>query len=248
MLFSVNEVVDFKETGISMTDRLIIVPFNATFTDEEGNRDINIVEKLCQPLPLQIIATRAILEFCKVLENGKFTIPQSVQAETDRYFIECNNALEFCKLLPINTFVGKTSYYKEYRKWCSENNNQVLSQSQFGKQVLALGYRSERYSIKGIRNTYYTNPNFDDDTRQSIYHSFTYDKDEGKIKDNTAFEKYLCQRLYLEKIEQDKQTNDDEGIVELEPSIPDDEMIDFNKPFPDEVETFDYLMKSELDL
>lgn len=52
----------------------------------------------------------------------------------------------------------------------------------------------------------------------------------------------------MEKIEQDKQTNDDEGIIELEPSIPDDEMFDFNKPFPDEAETFDYLMKSELDL
>lgn len=107
------------------------MPFNATFTDEEGNRDINIVEKLCQPLTLQIIATRAIFEFCKVLENGKFAIPQSVQAETDRYFTECNNALEFCKLLPINTFVTKMSYYKEYRKWCNENNNQILSHSQF---------------------------------------------------------------------------------------------------------------------
>lgn len=233
---------------MSITDRFIIVPFNATFTDEKGNRDINIVEKLCQDLPLQIIATRAIFEFCKVLENGKFTIPDIVQRETDRYFIECNNAVEFCKLLPINTFVGKTSYYKEYRKWCNENNNQILSQSQFGKQVLALGYRSERYSIKGIRNTYYTNPNFDDDTRQSIYHSFTFDKDDKKIKDNSTFEKYLCQRLYWEKIEQDMKTNDDDGIVALEPSIQDDEIFDFNKPFPDEEETFDYLMKNELDL
>lgn len=243
-----NEVVDFKETGISMTDRLIIVPFNATFTDEKGNRDINIVEKLCQPLPLQIIATRAIFEFCKVLENGKFTIPQSVQAETDRYFIECNNALEFCKLLPINTFVGKTSYYNEYRKWCNENSYQILSQSQFGKQVLALGYRSERYSIKGIRNMYYVNPDFDNDRRHGMYQSFTLDVDEKRIKDDMDFETYLCQRLYWDKIAQDYKNNDDDGVLALEPLISDDEIFDFNEPLPDEEKTRNYLNNNGLDL
>lgn len=121
MLFSVNEVIDFKETSLSITDRFIIVPFGATFTDKEGNRDINIGEKLCQDLPLQIIATRAIFEFCKVLQSGKFTIPEKVNDETDKYFIETNNAIQFCNLLPINTFVGKMSYYKEYCKWCKEN-------------------------------------------------------------------------------------------------------------------------------
>lgn len=111
-----------------------------------------------------------------------------------------------------------------------------------------MGYRSERYSIKGIRNTYYANPTFDNDRKHGIYQAFTLDKDDKKIKDDMAFEKYLCQRLYLEKITQDMQTNDDEGVVELEPSIPDDEMFNFDKAFPDEEETFDYLMKNELDL
>lgn len=248
MLFSVNEVIDFKEIGISITDRFIVIPFNATFTDSNHNRDINIVEKLCQDLPLQIIVTRAIFEFCKVLENGKFTIPDTVEKETERYFMECNNALEFCKLLPINTFVGKMSYYKEYRKWCNENRNHILSHSQFGKQVIALGYRSERYSIKGERNTYYANPTFDNDKKHSIYQTFTIKKETNQIRKDVDFEKYLCQCLYFEKMLQDMQTNNDEGIVELEPSIPDDEMFDFNKPLPDEEKTFDYLIKSELDL
>ena len=247
MLFSANEVINFKETGISITDRFIVIPFNATFTDSEGNRDINICEKLCTKEALQIIATRAIFEFCNVLENGKFTIPDIVQEETDRYFVECNNALQFCKLLPINTFVTKSSYYKEYRKWCNENQNKILSHSQFGKQLKALGYRSERYSIKGERNTYYTNPDFDNDTRHSIYRTFTADRDEKKIN-NISFEKYLCQRLYWEKIEQDMQTNEDEGVVELEPSIPEEEMFDFTKPFPNEEETFNYLTNNELDI
>lgn len=133
MLLSVNEVIDFKETGISITDRCIVVPFNATFTDSKGNRDINICEKLCQDLPLQIIATRSIFELFNVLENGQFTIPDIVQEETDRYFLECNNALEFCKRYPIEAFIPISQYYEEYCIWTRENNFETISNSQFRK-------------------------------------------------------------------------------------------------------------------
>ncbi len=135
LLFTVNEVINFKEVGLHITDRFVVIPFNATFTDKRGNRDINIVEKLCQTKVLQIIATRAVQAFDKVLQNGKFTIPDIVEQETKRYFMECNNALEFCKLYPIDYFIGKGQYYFEYRTWCEENNIQPLGNSQFRKSA-----------------------------------------------------------------------------------------------------------------
>lgn len=227
-----------------ITDRFIVIPFNNTFTDNNGNRDINIGEKLCKEKALQIIATRAVQAFNKVLQNGKFTIPKSVEEETNKYFMECNNALEFCNLLPINCFISKMSYYKEYCKWCNENHNQVLSHSQFGKQVLALGYRAERYSIKGVRNTYYVNPNFDNDEKFSIYESYTMEKETNSSKKDITFDKYLCQRLYWEKMLQDMQNNNNEEIIELEQTIPEDEMFDFDKPLLNEEEKSDYLMKN----
>ena len=55
MLFSVNEVIDFKETGLYITDRFWVVPFEATFIDGDNSRDINIIEKLTTPRALQII-------------------------------------------------------------------------------------------------------------------------------------------------------------------------------------------------
>lgn len=68
MIFLVNDVIDFKETGLAIKDRFIVIPFNAVFTDENNNRNINIAEELCQPLALQIIATRAIQTFSEVLK------------------------------------------------------------------------------------------------------------------------------------------------------------------------------------
>ena len=53
MLMSVNEVINFKEIGLHITDRVIVIPFTATFTDDRGNRDINIEEKLRAKKSLQ---------------------------------------------------------------------------------------------------------------------------------------------------------------------------------------------------
>ena len=172
MLFSVNEVIDFKETGIYITDRLIVIPFNATFTDDNNNRNVNIGEELCQPTALQIIATRAIQAFSEVLKNGKFTIPSMVEEETKKYFLDCNNVAEFCGLYPIKEIIIKSKYYDEYRKWCNRNNKEAVSNAIFGKRVLALGYRPERYSFGNNRHTYYASPTFKNCDSIDIYHRY----------------------------------------------------------------------------
>lgn len=172
MIFLVNDVIDFKETGLAIKDRFIVINFNAVFTDENNNRNINIAEELCQPLELQIIATRAIQAFSEVLKNGKFTIPSSVEEETKRYFLDCNSTEEFCELFPIKEIIIKSKYYDEYRKWCNRNNKEAVSNAIFGKRVLALGYRPERYSFGNNRHTYYASPTFKNCDSIDIYHRY----------------------------------------------------------------------------
>lgn len=169
MLFSVNEVIDFKGAGLYMSDRLCVIPFRNTFTDSNNNRYINIGEELCKPLALQIIATRAIQEFSEVLKNGRFTIPAIVEEETKKYFMDCNNVAEFCELFPIKDIIIKSKYYDEYRKWCNRNNKEAVSNAIFGKRVLALGYRPERYSFGNNRHTYYASPTFSNCDSKDIY-------------------------------------------------------------------------------
>ena len=208
MLFSVNEVIDFKETGIFITDRFVVIPFNATFTDDNDNRDINIGEELCKPLALQIIATRAVQAFKKVLETGRFSIPDIVVQETKNYFMECNNVVEFCNSVPIKEFVVKAKYYEEYRNWCKLNNREAVSNSKFGKEVIALGYRTERYQFGTKRDTYYASPNFNSDSRD-VYNRYltkygisedtaikSSDDYLKRIFNAVPFSDYLCENLY----------------------------------------------------
>ncbi len=218
LLFSVNEVIKFKqEVGISLTDRFIVIPFNATFTDENGNRKIDIGQKLCKPEALTIIATRAIFEFCKVLHSGKFTIPNNVKQETDRYFMQDNNVLEFCNLFKIKTFISKTEYYKRYNTWCYDNFYEPLNNAQFGKQVLALGYRSERYSLDNKRIWYYANSTFDNKKQDEVYQSFTLDTE------SKSFEDYLWKQIEAEQKTEDKQQVDDEKTIQDEQTTENEE-------------------------
>lgn len=223
MLMSVNEVINFKEIGLHITDRVIVIPFTVTFTDDRGNRDINIEEKLRAKKSLQIIVTRAIQAFEKVLENGKFTIPDDVEKETKAYFMECNSSLEFCSLFPIKTIIVKSLYYKMYNKWCKKNDKEAVSNAQFGKQVLALGNRSERYLLGGKRETYYTSRDFDNSKNQDIYNEYlqwngiteeadkAYDDNYKKKYHRGSFYDYLCQQL-----DEEEKTEDEQQLDEVE--------------------------------
>lgn len=208
MLFSVNENINFKEVGLHIEDRFIIIPFRATFIGD--NRRVDIGEQLCKHKSLQIILAKAVQAYSKVLDNGCFTIPQSVDEATKNYFFECNNVAEFCRLVPIKTFIFKSTYYKEYINWCKLNSKEAVSNSQFGKQVLSLGYRSERYSFGNNRNTFYTAIDFDNADSTIIYQEYlnynclteeadrVYNNNKEILEKNgkITFDTYLIRYLY----------------------------------------------------
>lgn len=180
LLFSVNDVINFKETGLHITDRFVVINFNAVFTDSNNNRDINIEEKLCSEQSLELISSRAKEAFNKVLNQGKFTIPESVIESTKQYFLECNNVAEFCGLYPVKTIIVKSRYYQEYRNWCTYNNREAVSNNVFGREVLALGYRAERYSFRNDRKTYYAAPDFDNNRSQNVFNEYISKSGLGK--------------------------------------------------------------------
>ena len=161
MIFTVNEVINFHENGLHIKDRFIVIPFNAIFTDDNNNRDINIEEKLCQDKVLQIIAVKALEAYNEVVKIGKFSVPQIVIDETNKYFLDCNNVAQFDKEYPIESKVIKYNHYSQYKDWCESNNLETVSNTVFGKEILALGYKTGRYTIDNVRKTYYVNPNYD---------------------------------------------------------------------------------------
>lgn len=172
LIFTVNEVIDFKEVGIHIMDRYLVIPFRQTYTDENNNRDIDKVSKLTQESILKIIATRAIKALREANERGHLTLPLAVKEETEKYFMDCNEVLEFCNLYPIKKLITKVAYYNIYKDWCNANGKEKLNNVYFGKRVLALGYKEARLSFAGKRENYYTNPKCDNDGAREEYNRY----------------------------------------------------------------------------
>lgn len=183
MLFSVNEVIDFKEFGLNLRDRFVILEFKNTFLDENNNRDINIIEKLCEDIPLKIIIFKAINAFKKANEIGKFLIPKSVEESTKNYFMDCNEVLEFSNLYPITKLITKSGYYKSYKDWCNNNNKDILDNASFGKRVMALGCNEDRFSFAGKRETYYISKTFSKEDVRNEYNKYL---SENKVLEETV--------------------------------------------------------------
>mgnify|MGYP002509190687 CR=1 FL=1 len=61
----------------------------------------------------------------------------------------------------------------------TDNNKSAVSNEIFGKRVLALGYRAERYSFGKARHTYYTAPKFNNIESRDIYNRYL-DLNNGK--------------------------------------------------------------------
>ena len=95
----------------------------------------------------------------------------------------------------------KSQYYDEYCIWCKDNNRDTVSNSQFGKQVLTLGYRAERYSFGNKRNTYYANPNFDNSKSKEIYRNYLEYMgltEEADVAFNNDKKLYSCGKTFNE--------------------------------------------------
>lgn len=161
LIFATNSIIDFQDSSLGMLRRFHIIPFNACFTKDRGNLNVNMTEQICSRDNLQIIAIMALRAFNEVIRTGTFSIPFSVLEATKSYFLESNNVQEFVNQSPIEWKIIKSDYYEEYNTWCTDNNKEPVSNSQFGKEVLHMGYRSERLSRDGTRSTYYVSSKFD---------------------------------------------------------------------------------------
>lgn len=150
LLFNVRDIRDFDGVFSDLGEYFKVIPFKNQLTVDKSFRDT-----LLSTENLQYFTFKALSAFSKVLQRGSFSIPDVVNQATSSYLLNNNSAREFCIENPIFYIERKSVYYKDYRDWCDNNNKVAVGNSQFGKEVLKLGYLTDRYSISGGRRPCY---------------------------------------------------------------------------------------------
>lgn len=137
MLFSANDIPRIKDKTGAVQRRLVIIPFNATFSKDDPDYRPYIKYELREPENIEYLILLGIKGLKRILENQEFSESASVQKELEEYEESNNPIIGFFKenidlVLENQT---TTSVYMQYTEYCLTNNCQPMSKIEFSKQV-----------------------------------------------------------------------------------------------------------------
>lgn len=137
LLFSANNIPRIKDKSGAVLDRLIIVPFNATFDKNTDDYDPFIKYKLRKPEVIEALIQLALDGLTRVLENQAFTTNAAIQKELEEYEENNNPIVLFFKEVGAVGILNETTSgcYRSYKEFCIANSFTPMSQIEFSKTV-----------------------------------------------------------------------------------------------------------------
>lgn len=135
MLFSANNIPRIKDKSGAVISRLVIIPFNATFSADDEDFDPYIKYKLRKPEAIEYLIQVGIEGLKRVLANQKFTVSNKVQKELEEYEENNNPILLFFKEEPKIENEPTSHVYKKYSEFCMANSFTAMSNIEFSKQI-----------------------------------------------------------------------------------------------------------------
>lgn len=138
LLFSANAIPRIKDKSGAVLDRMIIVPFDATFSKDDPDYDPYIKYKLRDREVMEYLIVLGLAGLRRVLENHAFTSSKRVDKELAAYNEDNNPILMFFADMDVeaelyNQPVG--SVYLAYDIFCRDNNFQPLGKIAFSRAV-----------------------------------------------------------------------------------------------------------------
>lgn len=137
-IFSANTIPRMKDKTGAVLDRLIIIPFNATFSKKDPDYDPHIKSKLSTEESMEYLLQLALDGLKRVLKNNGFSVSEKVQEEIEKYHEKNNPLIGFFKELDVEIDVINQpvkDVYMRYKIYCNDNNLTPLAQNMFSEQL-----------------------------------------------------------------------------------------------------------------
>lgn len=157
LLFSANNIPRMKDKTGAVLDRLVIVPFNASFSKTDPEYDPYIKYKLRTDSAMEYLIQLGLQGLKRVLDNNGFTLSEKVQDELEEYNEQNNPIVGFFKELDIETEVinePTKDVYLRYKIYCNDNGFSPMSATEFSKWVkkeLSLEIKVAKVDKKSVR-------------------------------------------------------------------------------------------------
>lgn len=138
-LFSANNIPRIKDKTGAVQRRLVIIPFDATFSNSDPDFNPYIKHLLRTNEVMEYLINLGIQGLKRILENRSFTNSERVQQELDDYEEQNNPILGFFRECEDEDFQIENEptnkAYKRYQEYCLASSLQPMSNIEFSKQV-----------------------------------------------------------------------------------------------------------------
>ena len=152
LLFSANDIPRMKDKTGAVLRRLVIIPFNATFSKDDPDYDPFITWKLKDETVMKYLVRLGVEGLKRVLTNNAFSESEKVTNELRDYEIQNNPIMLFLQERDISEIENQPSkdVHKAYRVFCLENGYMGMTLSNFSKEInKRLGLVVKRVRING---------------------------------------------------------------------------------------------------
>ena len=137
-IFSANAIPRMKDKTGAVLDRLIIIPFNATFSKKDPDYDPHIKSKLRTEEAMEYLLQLALDGLKRVLKNNGFSDSDKVREELEKYHEKNDPLIGFMKELDMEIDVlnqPSKDVYTAYKIYCNDNNLTPLAHNAFSENL-----------------------------------------------------------------------------------------------------------------
>ena len=137
MLFSANDIPRMKDKTGAVLRRLVIIPFNATFTVNDPDFDPYIKYKLVEQESIEYLIRVGVEGLRRVIQQNHFTQSERVDREIKEYEEENNPIAGFIEDQGLDMIENQLTadVYKRYQVFCADNSLTPMSNIVFSKQI-----------------------------------------------------------------------------------------------------------------
>lgn len=152
MLFSANDIPRMKDKTGAVLRRLVIIPFNATFSVADPDFDPYIKYKLVEQESIEYLIRVGIEGLRRVIQQNHFTQSERVDREIKEYEEENNPITGFIEDQGLDMIENQLTadVYKRYQVFCADNSLTPMSNIVFSKQInKRLGFMVKVVKLNG---------------------------------------------------------------------------------------------------
>ena len=159
LIFSANDIPRMKDKTGAVLRRLIIVPFNATFSKNDADYDPYIIWKLKDRSVMEYLIRIGIDGLHRVIEQNAFTSSAKVEREIKDYEELNDPMLQFLQSIEVDEIINHETkeIHARYQVFCHSLQVMSLGLPQFSREITRrLGCETKDKRINGQRCRIFT--------------------------------------------------------------------------------------------